>query len=124
MRIVVTAVGRCGKDPELRSTPQGRSVVQFSIGCWAGKSQDGKSITQWFDCSIWGNDDEQRRAMSDLGKGKAVTVIGSLTLREYQGKQYHSLTVNEWQVHQRDTTAPTQSQSFGGPVLNDDDVPF
>ena len=50
-------IGNLGRDPELRYTPQGTAVCQFSVATnerrrdKAGEQQD---ITTWFRVTCWG----------------------------------------------------------------------
>lgn len=83
----ITATGRLGSDPELRFTPSGKAVADFSIACDEnrknGDSWD-KVSTTWLRVSVWDKDAEAVAA--SLVKGDLITVIGSLTVREYDKK--------------------------------------
>ena len=78
---VFTAVGRIGRDAEVRSTQNGTSVAGFPLAVDVGFG-DRKS-TLWCDASIWG-----RRAESGLPqylvKGQQVAVSGEIGTREFQ----------------------------------------
>lgn len=75
----VTAVGFLGGDPEMRYSPQGDAVTNFSLACnrkW--KTQDGEQHeeTIWFRVTCW-------RGLAEtvneyLSKGRQVMVIGRL----------------------------------------------
>ena len=72
-------IGRLGKDPEMRFTPNGQAVTSFSVATdrqWAG--QDGKleKETVWFRVSAWGKLAET--CNNFLKKGKLVMVEGRL----------------------------------------------
>ena len=48
----ITAVGRLGKDPELRTTQKGQEITSFSLG--VSVFAKGEQQTVWLKCSIWG----------------------------------------------------------------------
>jgi single-strand DNA-binding protein len=84
----VILVGNLGKDPELRSTPQGKSVCSFSIATsesYLDKvSNEWKENTDWHNIVLW-----ERLADSaarSLKKGSKVYIEGSLKHRSYEGK--------------------------------------
>lgn len=82
----MTAVGRIGRDVELRTTPQGESVCNVVIGCNYGrKGQDGKFPTQWVEGTIWG---KRAEAMAEyLTKGKQVILaLSDVHIETYEGK--------------------------------------
>jgi single-strand DNA-binding protein len=87
----ITAAGNIGKDAVLRSVGSGDSVLAFSIGCRVQKGRD--QATEWLSCSMWG---KRADAMAQyLKKGTPVTVTGSLTTRENDGKTYLECRVSE-----------------------------
>lgn len=76
----ITIAGALGRDSELRSTPQGDQVLGFSVA----DSQGRDKPTIWWNCQLWG-----KRAASleqYLTKGQQVTVIGSVSEREWTDK--------------------------------------
>jgi single-strand DNA-binding protein len=83
----IQATGRLGDDPELRFTPGGKAVADFRIACDENKKngdQWEKVSTTWLRVSIWERDAEA--VAEHVKKGDLVTVIGSLTVREYDKK--------------------------------------
>tara|TARA_R110002051_G_scaffold325582_2_gene429108 strand:+ start:33892 stop:34317 length:426 start_codon:yes stop_codon:yes gene_type:complete len=87
--IEVIVAGNLTKDAELR--PAGNSqVCGFSVAADTGFGD--KKQTMFFSCSLWGN---QGAALAQyLKKGNPVTVIGEMSEREYDGKQYKEIRVN------------------------------
>ena len=87
--IEVIVAGNLTKDAELR--PAGNSqVCGFSVAADTGFGD--KKQTMFFSCSLWGN---QGAAVAQyLKKGNPVTVIGEMSEREYDGKQYKEIRVN------------------------------
>jgi single-strand DNA-binding protein len=77
-RIVIT--GNIGK-MELRYTPQGKAVCNFSVGVTEGFDKDH---TEWFQCEIW---DKQAENMNKyLQVGSYVVVEGRMKTRKWQGQ--------------------------------------
>jgi single-strand DNA-binding protein len=76
----ITIAGALGKDSELRSIPSGDQVLSFSVA----DSQGRDKPTIWWNCQLWG-----KRAASlqqYLIKGQQVTVVGSVSEREWTDK--------------------------------------
>ena len=74
-------IGRLGKDPEMRFTPNGQAVTSFSVATDRQYSdQAGKLVkeTVWFRVSAWGKLAET--CNNFLQKGKMVMVEGRLTV--------------------------------------------
>ncbi len=85
----VMIIGNLGRDPEMRYTPNGRQVTEFSVavthrgrdqqtGEWADQGTD------WFRVTIWG--DRAERAAEQFRKGNRVFVEGRFRTREYDAK--------------------------------------
>ncbi len=87
--IEVIVAGNLTKDAELRQAGNSQ-VCGFSVAADTGFGD--KKQTMFFSCSLWGN---QGAAVSQyLKKGNPVTVIGEMSEREYDGKQYKEIRVN------------------------------
>lgn len=79
-------IGRLGKDPEMRFTPNGQAVTSFSVATDRQYSdQAGKPVkeTVWFRVSAWGKLAET--CNNFLQKGKMVMVEGRLTVDSKTG---------------------------------------
>lgn len=73
----VMLVGRLGRDPEMRFTPAGQAVTNFSIAVDRKFTKaDGTAIseTKWFRIEVWGKMAEACNTY--LHKGKLVMVEG------------------------------------------------
>lgn len=68
-------VGRLGRDPVVRNTPNGVIVCDISVA--VSEKRGGKETTAWFRASVWNNDAEN--AGKYLHKGSLVLVEGRLT---------------------------------------------
>ena len=79
-------IGNLGRDPEMRYTPSGRAVTQFTVAVNQStkNQQTGEWIeeTDWFRVSVWG--DRAERAAEQLRKGNRVFVEGRFKSREYE----------------------------------------
>lgn len=71
----ITIVGNLGRDPELRYTPQGSPVANFSVAC-NRKRKDGGNAVIWFRVACWGSLAESCNEY--LAKGRQVFVEGHL----------------------------------------------
>lgn len=79
-------IGRLGKDPEMRFTPNGQAVTSFSVATDRSYSDhEGKLVkeTVWFRVSAWGKLAET--CNNFLQKGKMVMVEGRLTVDSKTG---------------------------------------
>lgn len=144
----IIVVGNLGRDPELRYTPQGDAVCDFSIATnekkrdRAGELQD---VTTWFKVTLWRRQAEN--ASKYLTKGSPVYVEGRLRVEEWtdkEGKTRHSLEINATDMQfisgGRNEASVSNSGSdndfgdannFGNapetrssPAPTDDDIPF
>ena len=95
----IILVGNVGRDPELKMTPTGRAVCEFSIAVnrVIGKSDSGErnEQTDWYRVSCWAGLAE--RAQQMISKGRLVYVEGRFSPRVYtdrEGKERTSLDVN------------------------------
>jgi single-strand DNA-binding protein len=89
----IIIVGYLGRDPELRYTPQGTPVCDFSIATTErrkDKSGEFQDHTTWFRVSLFGRQAEV--ASQYLSKGRQVYVEGSLSQREYTDKEGNART--------------------------------
>jgi len=74
--MIISGVGRLGKDAELRTIPSGTSVANLALAFNFGQKQaDGNRQSQWIDCSLWG---KQAEVLTQyLKKGNQVSVTAS-----------------------------------------------
>jgi single-strand DNA-binding protein len=126
-------VGNLGRDAELRYTPQGTPVCDFSVASTEKGYNGREDTTTWVRVSIWGKLGETLKEY--LKKGQQVAVSGKVQLREYtdrDGNKRSSLELkaNEVQlVGRRDQAQSAAAGSTGegsgddGGVV-DDETPF
>jgi single-strand DNA-binding protein len=149
----IILVGHLGKDPELRYTPQGVAVCNFTVATndkrrdQSGEMQD---VTMWFKVTLWRQQAEN--AAKYLAKGRQVYIEGRLRVEEWtdrDGNNRHTLEVQATDMQfigggrgddlQRDEpgeaefAGPAQgsnaagsgsSGGFARPAAADDDIPF
>jgi len=92
----VMVIGYLGRDPELRHTPQGTAVCDFSVATTErrkDKSGEFQDVTTWFRVTFFGRQAEV--AHQYLIKGRQVYVEGTLTLREWTDKDGGTRTTLE-----------------------------
>jgi single-strand DNA-binding protein len=94
----VFLIGNLGKDPEVRFTPGGQPVCNFSIATsekWKDKATgEMKEQTEWHRIVVWGKQAEP--CGKYLAKGRSVCVEGRLQTRQYEkeGQKHYSTEIN------------------------------
>lgn len=95
---VLTIVGNLTGDPELRFTPGGAAVANFTVASTPRTFDKGTG--KWVDqealfmrCSIWRQAAEN--VAESLRKGTRVVVVGRLKQRSYETKEGERRTVME-----------------------------
>lgn len=98
---VVTVIGNLTADPELRFTPSGAAVANFTIAS-TPRAFDRQS-NEWKDqetlflrCSVWR--DAAENVAESLTKGTRVIVQGRLKARSYETKEGDRRTAHELEV--------------------------
>jgi single-strand DNA-binding protein len=118
----VTLVGNITDDPELRFTPSGRPVANFTVAVNRRyKNNDGQwedKLDGFFRCNVWA--DQAENAAESLQKGTRVVVTGRLQQRSWEDNDGNKRSAFEVQVDEvgpslRWSTAQVQkSQRSGG----------
>ena len=125
---VITIAGTATKDGEVKEGEMDKAGLgSFSLavddGYGANKS------TMYFDCTFWGK--RGIAVVPYVRKGSKVTVNGELTRREYNGKTYLGVTVNDLTL-QSSKSASSDPVNHVNPVNSpndissdmDDEIPF
>lgn len=95
----VILVGRLGQNPEIRYTPSGAAVANFSIATsesWTDKSNQKQEKTEWHRIVVWGKLAEL--CSQYLTKGRQVYVEGRLQTRQWQDKDGQTRYTTEVQA--------------------------
>ncbi len=99
----IILIGNLGKDPELRYTPQGDAVCNFSMATnerRKDKSGEYQDVTTWFKVTLWRNQAEN--AAKYLSKGRQVYIEGRLQIEDWtdrDGKDRYTIGVQATEMH-------------------------
>lgn len=91
----VSLIGRTTNDIELKTTPNGKSVVNFSL---AVKRPFTKDTTDFINCVAWGNQADVLARF--VQKGNQVAVVGYVTTRNYEDKEGNKRSFTEVLVNE------------------------
>ena len=92
----IIIVGYLGRDPEIRYTPQGDAVCNFSVATTERRKNqfdDYEDQTTWFRVTVWRRQAEL--ANQYLHKGKQVYIEGKLRQAEYTDRDGNRRTTLE-----------------------------
>src|ERR1700742_1318767 len=95
----VILVGRLGQNPEVRYTPSGAAVANFSIATnesWTDKSGQKQERTEWHRVVVWGKLAEL--CSQYLSKGRQAYIEGRLQTRQWQDKDGQTKYTTEGQA--------------------------
>jgi single-strand DNA-binding protein len=119
---VITVVGNLTADPELRFTPSGAAVANFTVASTprtfdrqSGEWKDGEAL--FLRCNIWRQAAEN--VAESLTRGSRVIVQGRLKQRSFETREGEKRTVIELEVDEigpslRYATASITKASRGG----------
>ncbi|MGZ8379766.1 MAG: single-stranded DNA-binding protein, partial [Gemmatirosa sp.] len=87
----VTLIGNLGSDPEVRATPGGNRVAQFSLATsrtWNDQSGTKQEKTEWHRCVVWNTKGSQLADIVEryVKKGDKIYVEGRIEYRQWQDK--------------------------------------
>lgn len=132
----INITGRLAAQPELKTTPNGKSVLSFTLAVNRPRVKD---TTDWIPCVAWNQSAEYLSKYA--GKGSRIGVSGTLTSRSYEDKEGNKRTVYEVLcdsveiLESRATTSPSEApktaenkaESFAGMEgieMTDEELPF
>jgi single-strand DNA-binding protein len=119
---VITIIGNITGDPELRFTPSGAAVANFTVASTprafdrqSNEWKDGETL--FMRCSVWR--DAAENVAESLQRGTRVLVSGRLKSRSYETKEGEKRTVIEMEVDEvgpslRYATAKVNKTQRGG----------
>jgi single-strand DNA-binding protein len=119
---VITIIGNLTADPELRFTPSGAAVANFTVA--STPRQFDRQSNEWKDgetlfmrCSVWR--DAAENVAESCQRGMRVIVSGRLKSRSYETKEGEKRTVVEMDVDEigpslRSATAKVNKTQRGG----------
>jgi single-strand DNA-binding protein len=108
-------IGNLGRDPEMRYTPSGQAVTQFTVAANRRWQTNGEwqEETEWFRVVVWGQQAE--RTAERLRKGHKVYVEGRIQTRQWEDQTGNKRYTTELVANQ--VTSLERRE-------RDDDVPF
>jgi single-strand DNA-binding protein len=121
-------IGRLGKDPEVRYTPDGQMVTSFGLATdeqWKDKNGEKMQRTEWHNITAWGKLAEI--CGEYLKKGSLIYVEGKIQSNRYEDKDgikriSYGITISVMKM-----LGGKQAQEPEGDIPADmpvDDVPF
>lgn len=124
----LTIIGNVTRDPETRTTSNGKNVCSFTVAVNSRKSEKA----DFFRVSAW--DKKAELCQQYLAKGRKVAVMGPVSVSVYQsnsGETRADMNVNADEVEflsrgengSGETEAPAPAKGFTD-VTNDEDLPF
>ncbi len=132
----VILLGNLGRDPEVRYTPGGTAVANFTMATtdrWTDQNGEKKERTEWHRIVVWG---KQAEIVGEyLKKGRQVFIEGSLQTREWtdrDGNKRFTTEVRAQRVQmlgrpeERQPVAARTGEEVAEPEagFGEDDIPF
>ena len=127
----VVLIGRLTRDPDLRYTPNGTAVANFSLAVNRRFKQEGQQEADFISCVAWGAVGEN--LCTYQGKGSQVAVHGRIQVRSYEAKDGTKRYVTEVVAEEVEFLGSKNqaNQGFGDPLQDftpidgdDGDLPF
>lgn len=121
----VILMGRLTKDPELRTTNNGKNVTTFTIAVDTGYGEDKK--TDFINCVAWNKTAEFINKY--FSKGQMIIVLGRISTRNYEDKNgdkkyITEVIANEVQFGESKKADADPTEDELTPLDVDDDMPF
>jgi single-strand DNA-binding protein len=89
----VVLVGRLTKDPDLRYTPNGVAVANFTLAVNRPFKNDGEQQADFINCVVWRRPAEN--LANFMGKGSLVGVDGRVQTRSFDNQEGKKVYVTE-----------------------------
>ena len=126
--IKIIIIGNLGRDPEMRYTPSGQSVTNFSVASsrkYTTADGEKHEETEWFNASAWGGLADTCNQY--LTRGSQVYIEGRLKSRSYttadgQPRFSNDITITEIQFLGSRSNGNGQP-AHAGPMEDIDDLP-
>lgn len=133
-------VGRITKDPMLRKTPNGTSVVSFTIACNRRIKQEGQPDADFINCKAWNKTADV--ICQYISKGHLLGVEGRIQTYNYDDKDGKRVYITEVVadsvqfLESKKQAESVQNESYTAPVMQNneyadyesdietDDLPF
>ena len=107
-------IGNLGRDPEMRYTPNGQAVTQFTVAVNRSYrvGEEWKEETEWFRVVAWAQLAE--RTAEHLRKGHKVYVEGRLQTRSWEDKDGQKRYTTELVANQVTSLQPRNRDDAAG----------
>lgn len=119
----VILIGRLGKDPDVRYTPSGQAVANFTMATsenWTGKDGQKQERTEWHRIVVWGRLAELCKDY--LKKGRQVYIDGKLQTRSWDDKEGKKMYTTEIVANTVQFLGSNQDKTTG--VTDNDGVEY
>lgn len=123
----VILTGRLTRDPEVRTTQNGKSVAMFTVAVDDGWGDNKKAYFP--NVVVWGKAADS--CANCLAKGSKVGIVGKLTTRTYDGNDGKKVYVTEVVADMYGGVEFLDSKKDGGyqykagsETIADEDIPF
>lgn len=110
-------VGRLTKDPELRYTPNGIAVCNFTIAVNRTFKQDGQQQADFIQIQVWRKQAEN--AATYLKKGSLAGIDGRIQTRRFEGQNGKTVFVTEVVADSVQFLEPKGSQNGNNQSVSD-----
>ncbi len=110
----VILIGRLGKDPEMRFTPSGKAVTNFTMATnevWMDQGGEKQERTEWHRIVTWGKLAENCAKL--LGKGKQVYVEGRIQTRSWDDRDGNKRYTTEIVANTMQMLGPMEGSNRG-----------
>jgi single-strand DNA-binding protein len=118
----VRLAGVLTRDPEIRYTPSGKPVANFTVATTCGKSTD------YHRCVAW--EEQAEKLRENFKKGNFIHVAGRLQTRSWNdkgsGQKKYITEVIAWGISDgtKDAEKPQPTPNIHGVPITDADIPF
>ena len=126
----VIMMGRLTKDPEIRSTQDGKTIARFSLAVDRRFKREGEADADFFNCTAFGKTAEFTEKY--LTKGTKILLTGRLQNDEWTNREGKKMTstgiiVDELEFAESKTAKadkPKDPEWMPTDDLSDDELPF
>ena len=111
-------IGNLGRDPEMRYTPSGQAVTQFTVATnrnYRDQQGEWQKDTEWFRIVVWGQQAE--RVAEYLRKGSKVYIEGRIQTRQWEGQDGQKRYTTELIANQVTSLERREREEEGGEAV-------
>ena len=119
----ITIVGNVGRDPEMRYTPTGKAVTNFSVA--VNERRGEQDVATWFKVTCWNGLAETVNQY--LTKGRQVLVEGRIAVESWSGRDgqpQSTLTITANTVRFLGRTTAGENSEDSEAEAEDEEIPI